>query len=111
GATAASAHASAFDAVSQGVSSTNAGAWQAAGFNGQGVTVAVIDSGFKDLSAVSNVTLAGQYCSDVNSSVHGSAVADIVREMAPHATILLYCADTATQLATAAAAAARPGAR
>jgi len=111
GATAASARASALDVVSQGVSSTNAVAWQAAGFNGQGVTVAVIDSGFKDLSAVSNVTLAGQYCSDVNSSVHGSAVADIVREMAPYATILLYCVDTETQLATAAAAAEGQGAR
>jgi subtilisin family serine protease len=97
--------------VSEGVRSTNAVAWQAAGYNGQGVTVAVMDSGFKDRSAVGNATLAGTYCSAPDSSQHGSAVAEIVHEMAPAAAILLYCVDNETELASAAAAAESQGAR
>src|SRR5947208_477507 len=61
----ASASARSLAGASEGVASTNAPAWHAAGYTGQGVTVAVIDSGFKDRSAVANVTLVGQDCANV----------------------------------------------
>jgi putative cell wall-binding protein/subtilisin family serine protease len=98
------------DAVAgQGVVSTNASAWQLAGNTGAGVKVAVIDLGFVGLAAaqasgdlpVSLTTV--DYCSGGFSTAteHGTAVAEVVHEMAPDAQLYLICEGTEVQLAQA----------
>ena len=93
--------------VSEGVVSTGADAWHRAGYTGKGVTVAVIDSGFKGWTSVPGASLAYTQCGDaeLNGSDHGAAVAQIVDQMAPDASILLYCVGDETQLANAVSAA------
>jgi Subtilase family len=86
--------------ISQGVHLTNADAWQGAAspINGSGVKVGIVDAGFKGLGtevAAGNLpaglTVAGNYCPDVNATDHGTAVAEIVHQMAPGAQLFLYC--------------------
>jgi hypothetical protein len=101
------------DAVSEGVASTGANAWHAAGYTGQGVKVAVIDSGFKDIDR----PLTGDECRTTQSpnaaygDPHGTAVAELVREMAPGAQLLLYCVNDLPGLGSAATQAERDGAK
>jgi hypothetical protein len=98
------------DAVAgEGVVSTNANSLQALGNTGAGVKVAVIDLGFSGLAAAQangdipiSVTTV-DYCSGGFGTVtqHGTAVAEIVHEMAPGATLYLICVGTEVQLAQA----------
>lgn len=90
------------DATSEGVHASLADAWQSAGRTGAGATVAVVDGGFANLAAEvtggnlpAGQTVAGDHCANVNGSQHGTAVAEIVHQMAPGATLLLYCVDDA----------------
>lgn len=93
----------------EGVSVTGADAWHAAGLTGAGIKVAVIDLGFAGLgSAQANGDLPGDvatfdYCSGGfhTATEHGTAVAEIVHEMAPAAELLLLCIDTEVQLSQA----------
>ncbi len=82
------------------VGAANASAWQALGVTGKGVKVAVIDGGFSGLAArqasgdlPGNIVTAdfcgGQFSSP--SEIHGTAVAEIVHEMAPGAQLYLAC--------------------
>ncbi len=94
------------DAVSQGVQTSGATSWLNASpaTTGAGVTVAVVDVGFGNLSAEvaagalpagTTVTSLNNSCPNVNSTEHGTAVAEIVHQMAPGAKLQLYCiADT-----------------
>jgi hypothetical protein len=89
--------------LSQGVSLSNASHYQAAGITGSGVKVAVIDFGFDDLSsaissgdlpaAVHKVDCTGASCVSSSfsseTSNHGTAVAEIVYDMAPDAELYL----------------------
>ncbi len=93
----------------EGVASTNASGFQALGNTGLGVKVAVIDDGFAGLAAAqasgdipASVTTV-DYCSGGFNTVtvHGTAVAEIVHEMAPNASLYLICIDTEVQLAQA----------
>jgi subtilisin family serine protease len=92
----------------EGVASTGAAAWHAAGLRGAGVRVAVIDLGFYgwresrangDLPAS---TVAVSFCPGaLEFTDHGTAVAEIVAEMAPAARIFLVCAQTVAALGQA----------
>jgi subtilisin family serine protease len=98
----------------QGVAVTAAAVWQAAGYTGRGVKVAVIDGGFGGLTkrqaegelprSAKRVDLCTSGAFDGEIAVeHGTAVAEIVHEMAPGAELHLICADTLVGLARAAA--------
>jgi len=91
------------------VAATGAAAWQAKGFTGKGVKVAIIDSGFAGLAdrqaagdlpanVVSIDFCGGQFGGATN---HGAAVTEIVHEMAPEAQLYLICTATVVDLAAA----------
>ncbi len=89
--------------VSEGVSLTGASLYQASGYRGQNVSVAIIDLGFANLSdaiaagvlpsSVTTIDCEGGECTSTNfpSEVepHGTAVAEIVHDMAPDAQLYL----------------------
>lgn len=95
--------------TSEGVEASGADDWQTAGIDGSGgggVNVAIVDGGFAGLStAVANGDLPastvvnGDDCADVDGSDHGTAVAEIVHQQAPGATLHLYCVDDTVGLA------------
>jgi subtilisin family serine protease len=98
----------------QGVAATAAVGWHAAGFDGRGVKVAVIDGGFGGLAKrqaereLPRAAKRADFCTaggfDGPTAVeHGTAVAEIVHEMAPGAELHLVCADSLVGLARAAA--------
>jgi subtilisin family serine protease len=89
-------------ASSQGVVASGAQSWITAGASsdGTGVKVGIVDAGFANLSTEvaagdlpAGLTVVGDHCTDVNNSAHGTAVAEIVHQMAPEATLYLYCVD------------------
>lgn len=96
----------------EGVRTTGATAWQAAGLRGKGVRVAVIDLGFGgwhqsrangDLPAS---TVAVNFCppgmfTGPGAADHGTAVAEIVAEMAPAARLYLICVQSVAALGQA----------
>ncbi|MBI3969634.1 MAG: fibronectin type III domain-containing protein, partial [Chloroflexi bacterium] len=88
---------------------TNASAWHAAGLTGTGVKIAVIDgdfAGYTDRIARGDLPASlipmdltgGNF---VAGDGHGTAVAEIVHEMAPDAQLFLVNIDTTTQLGAA----------
>jgi subtilisin family serine protease len=90
------------DVVSEGVAKSGASTWLNAtpATTGAGVTVAIVDTGFGNLSAEvaagalpagTTVSPLNNGCSDVNNTEHGTAVAEIVHQMAPSAKLQLYC--------------------
>jgi Subtilase family len=98
----------------QGVAVTAAAGWHAAGYTGWGVKVAVIDGGFGGLAkrqaqgdlprSIKRVDLCSPGGYEGPMAVqHGTAVAEIVHEMAPGAELHLICAETLVGLAKAAA--------
>jgi hypothetical protein len=101
------------------VAATNAAALHAQGVNGAGVKIAVIDSGFKGLadalaqgeipaSAITVDDCGGKFDS---ASVHGTATAQIVAEMAPGAQLYLICVSTEVTLGQAEQYAKQQGVR
>lgn len=90
-----------FGAVcSEGVQLTNATAFHLAGLNGAGARVAVIDVGFSNLNAneVPVTATAGilSYPTGYSpyTSAHGTAVAEVVADMAPECTMTLIAVGT-----------------
>jgi subtilisin family serine protease len=91
------------DVVSEGVNLTGASSYQLSGYNGTNAKVAIIDLGFADLSAaivagvlpssVIKIDCTGNDCAPTDfpseEEVHGTAVAEIVHEMAPGAQLYL----------------------
>ncbi len=88
--------------------------WHAAGFHGEGVDVAVVDSGFYGYPAAqANGDLPANlrtkdYCEDGmqvdeqhGGTKHGTGVAEIVYDIAPAADLWLICIDNSTDLAKA----------
>jgi subtilisin family serine protease len=109
------------DAVrGEGVAATGAAAWHAAGLRGAGVRVAVVDVGFAgwrrsrtngDLPAS---TVAVDFCprgafEGPFAADHGTAVAEIVSEMAPAARLYLVCVQSVAALGQAETYAKRVG--
>ena len=91
------------------VAATLAAAWHEEGFTGNGVKVAVIDGGFEGLAErqaegelPANV-VTQDFCGGelATSTDHGTAVAEIVHEMAPDAQLYLVCVGTEVDLAAA----------
>ena len=91
------------DVVSEGVNLTGASSYHLSGYDGKNVKVAIIDLGFADLSSaiaggvlpssVISIDCTGTGCAPADFSseteVHGTAVAEIVHEMAPGAQLYL----------------------
>ena len=84
----------------EGVDATNATAWHEAGLTGKGVKIAIIDDGFAQLTdrqasgQVTTRVATADYCSGhFGVDEHGTAVAEIVSQEAPDATLLLLCVD------------------
>ncbi len=84
--------------------------WQWAGYTGDGVDVAIIDSGFADLPNVeargdlpAGLTVSPNYCSGSQEqlTLHGTDVAQIVHAAAPGAQLHLICIDDDVDLALA----------
>jgi subtilisin family serine protease len=93
----------------EGVAATLAAAWHARGITGKGVKIAVIDGGFRGLAQLqaagelpANV-VTSDFCRGrfATATAHGTAVAEIVHEMAPDAQLYLLCIDTGVDLAAA----------
>lgn len=102
------AHFEAATITGEGVAATNATAFHAAGNTGQGVKVGIIDLGFSgyqqrvgegELPAVTTADFCGGQLA--SATVHGTAVAEIVHEMAPGAQLYLICVDSEVTLAQA----------
>ncbi len=85
------------DVISEGVAATGSQAWQTGTFTGAGTTVAIVDGGFDGYLAKLGTELPATVqtdfsrCSGTGGSVHGTAVAEIVHDMAPDATLRLVC--------------------
>ena len=85
----------------EGPAATGADAWHAAGVDGTGVKVAIVDLGFTGLAAskargdIPNTAIEHNECAaGLNGNTdHGTAVAEIVHEMAPGAQLYLACID------------------
>ena len=96
---------------SEGIESVEADAWHTAGAKGSGAKVAIIDLGFAGLAGRQS---AGElpaglttvdYCGGSMGAPeeHGTAVAEIVHEMAPDAQLYAICVDSEVDLANASA--------
>ena len=96
---------------SEGIETVEADAWHTAGATGSGAKVAIIDLGF---AGIAGRQAAGElpaglttvdYCGGSlgHPEVHGTAVAEIVHEMAPGAQLYAICVDSEVDLATASA--------
>ncbi len=92
------------------VGATNATAWQAAGLTGAGVKVGIVDLGFAGYTArqasgdlPASLTTADFGCGSdfASTEPHGTAVAEIVHEMAPSAALYLICIDDEIDLGQA----------
>ena len=99
-------------ALTQGVAASNANAWHAAGFTGSGVKVAVIDS-FEDYTTAqtqgdlpASITVYGAL--DL-SSRHGTAVAEVIYDMAPGVLLTFASPSSVTEMAAFIVALAQAG--
>ena len=96
------------EGTGEGVAEIGADAWHAAGFTGGGISIAVIDLGFDGYEALlgtelpSSVGIFDACGGDMGGlEDHGTAVAEIVHEVAPHAALHLMCIETTLDLAAA----------
>jgi subtilisin family serine protease len=93
----------------EGVATTAAPAWHAAGWTGAGVKVAIVDGGFagyRRQQALGNLPASVatvDYCPTerFEGNEHGTAVAEIVHQMAPAAQLTLICIDDGVALGDA----------
>lgn len=105
--------------ISEGVSLTGASGYHAGGFRGQGVKIAVIDLGFSGLSSAQarGELPGGLQTFDFTSTGvesgtnHGTAVAEIIYDMAPQAQLLLMKIADEVDLENAKEEAIRQGAK
>ena len=96
--------------VDEAIAATNANAWQTAGDDGAGVKVAIIDLGFYGYSSLLGTALPASVTPDdrcgghlaaspaSGGTEHGTAVAELVHQMAPGAQLYLMCVDTEVDL-------------
>ncbi|MGH2740497.1 MAG: S8 family serine peptidase, partial [Actinomycetota bacterium] len=93
----------------EGVGVTGADDWHGRGFTGDGVKVAIVDGGFAGFTdrQTEGDLPAGlttrNFCADgfTSETDHGTAVAEILYEMAPDADLFLVCALNAVELGQA----------
>ena len=88
------------EVAGQGVGASNASWAHLAGEKGAGVKVGIVDGGFLglaerqaggDLPATGPQLTTQSFCGNFNATPHGTAVAEIVHEMAPDAVLYLIC--------------------
>jgi hypothetical protein len=90
----------------QEIGTTHANVWQSAGVTGAGVKVAILDAGFAGLAdAQASGDLPGtlatiDHCGGAfyTATEHGTAVAEIVHELAPDAQLYLACVSSPDDL-------------
>ena len=95
---------------SEGVRLVGAVPFHTAGITGQGVTVAIIDVGFADIDSAevpiddtdANSMVSFRADGTMGSSNHGTAVAEVVADMAPGANFVAIAVDTAMAAESAA---------
>ncbi|MFQ6059550.1 MAG: S8 family serine peptidase, partial [Anaerolineae bacterium] len=95
--------------VSEGVGIINAPAWQVAGYRGQGVKVAILDGGFQGYAALQGTELPSNpvtqsFTADgciACGTPHGTACAEIVYDIAPHAQYYFVTAHTDVEFGNA----------
>lgn len=93
----------------QGVATTGAAAWHRAGGKGEGVKIAVLDLGFEGYrhsqssGDLPTSLVKVDFCPSggFQATSHGTAVAEIVAEMAPAAKLYLICAQSVAALGQA----------
>jgi subtilisin family serine protease len=91
------------DPKSQGVAVSGANRWQAAGFTGKGVKIGILDAGFAGYESLLGIALPQRvtvrsftFDGDITGEgeEHGTAVAEIIHEMAPDAELFFTNADS-----------------
>lgn len=95
--------------TSEGVSLTGASNWQTSGYKGAGLKIAVIDLGFDNLTEtiahgdLPSTVITHDYTGTglETNTVHGTAVAEAVHDMAPDAQLYLYKIGDELDLVTA----------
>lgn len=93
--------------TSEGVVETGASAWHTAAQQGAGTKVAIVDIGFQNYSARLGTELPASVetdfsrCTSPFAQVHGTAVSEIVNDMAPAATLRLVCIEDDVDFAAA----------
>ncbi|MDQ3855952.1 MAG: S8 family serine peptidase, partial [Chloroflexota bacterium] len=101
--------------VSEGVQLVNAPAWYSAGLTGSGVKVAIVDLGFEGYTGKLGTELPASVdtsCTQqplANGGPHGTAVAEIVHDVAPDAQLFLVNINTDTELGQAVTCLAEKG--
>src|SRR5437870_1257627 len=95
------------NSISEGANMIGADEIKAAGFTGQDIKVAIIDTGFDiaNPETAANIAEAKSFRADRNISTsdprHGTAVAEIIVDVAPGIQLYLYNVDTDVSLLTA----------
>ena len=106
------------DAISTGeeIAALNAPGYTASGFDGTGVKIGIIDLGFAGYASLLGTELPASvttqdFCGGglTTATEHGTAVAEIVHEVAPGAQLYLICFNTEVDLASAEAYAKAQG--
>ena len=93
--------------TSEGVAASKASAWHTAGYLGAGVRIAVIDAGYSGYASLLGSDLPDTVVTydwtgtGIGGTSHGTAVAEIIYDMAPQATISLHKVTYATDLGQA----------
>lgn len=94
--------------VSEGLSLIGADLWQEAGYSGSGVKVAVVDVGFKNYLSLLGTELPSSVktkfygsASDISSTVHGAACAELIHDIAPNAAFYFTQPRTEVELGNA----------
>ncbi len=101
--------------TSDGVASSGAAAWQSAGHGGAGTKVAIVDIGFGDYASRLGSELPASVetdfgrCGSPFSLEHGTAVAEVVHDVAPDAALRLVCVEDDVDFASAVASLASNG--
>jgi len=101
--------------TTEGVAASNASAWHAAGYDGTGARVAIIDAGFTGYSGLLGTDLPASVTTydwtglGMGGSPHGTACAEIVYDMAYGATMDLHRVNTDVELGNAVAQAITDG--
>jgi len=101
----------------EGIAATGADVWQAAPYTGSGVKIGIIDLGFIGYNSLlgtalpASVTTQNYHCNGETNpaltdsvavgTTHGTAVAELVHQIAPGAQLYLLCVDTELDLASA----------
>lgn len=96
-------------ATSQGVAQSGASGWHSRGLDGAGVKVGVVDVGFAQLTTeqafgrLPLTVITKSFCDQgiEGSTNHGTAVAEIVHQMAPSAQLYLVCVEFDADVASA----------